>query len=63
MAWDLEESALAEFWEVTRSFEPWERYSMKSSVELTEASSRPMMFMLFLLSSLSLSSVRLFSKS
>lgn len=55
MAWDLEESAFAEFCEVTLCWLPWARYSMNSWLEERLASSRPMMLMLFLLSSRSFS--------
>lgn len=63
MACDREESALAEFIEVTLCWLPMLRYSMNYSVLVTCAYSMPMMLMLLLLSYRSLSSVRLFSRS
>ncbi len=63
IAWERDESVLAEFWEVTLSLLPWARNSINSWLEETAASSSPMIFMLFLLSSRNFSSLRLFNKS
>lgn len=63
IACDLEESAFAEFCDVTLCILPKVRYSMNYSLDETFASSKPIILMLFLLSSLNFSSVLLLSKS
>lgn len=63
MACDREESALAEFCDVTLSLLPWAKKSLNYSLEETLASYSPIILMLFLLSSRSFSYARLFSRS
>lgn len=52
MAWDLEESLLVPFWEVTLAAMPKEMYYMRSLLLAILVSDRPTMLTLFLESSL-----------
>ena len=63
MAWEREDSALAEFWEVILWVLPYSSSWTNCSQEVMWVSSKPMMFILFFLSSKILSYCLLFNKS